>query len=60
VIEGDLGTAPGEQLDRGEPDARGCTRHQCGLASKKSESFARACPGETVAAGAADVSDASR
>src|SRR6266487_3808063 len=32
VIEGDLGAAPGEQLDRGQPDARCCARYQCGFA----------------------------
>src|SRR6516225_6065761 len=58
VIERDLGAAPGEQFDRRQPDARGRTRHQRGLAVKiahaKSlvqKSFARTLPGETPARG---------
>src|SRR5215472_7613372 len=58
VIERDLGAAPGKQLDRRQPDARGRARHQRSLAVKiahaKSlvqKSFARTLPGETPARG---------
>src|SRR5262249_13444885 len=58
VIERDLGAAPGKQLDRRQPDARGRARHQRSLAVKIAhanplvqKSFARTLPGETPARG---------